>query len=138
GERLDETRLSGSGEPADDAITKALRQFAEHGNDVPAPRTVAAFELGGAKADLAQHVHERAAALAAAPAIDERRPFRRTIANMGLDDVRDVAGDECGTELARFERRHLDVERADARALGVVEHREVDGAGKVVERKFTG
>src|SRR5579864_9023086 len=101
---------------------------------MPAVRAITAVELRGAKADLTEHVHQRAAALAAAPAIDERRPFPRLVAHVGFDDARDVARDDRGAGLARIERRDLHVHRADERALVVVEHRQVHRAGHVVLR----
>ena len=68
----------------------------ERRDDVPAVSLVPALELHGAPADLLQHVRERAAALAAAPAIDERRPLARLVAAMRLEDARDVARDDRG------------------------------------------
>ena len=49
---------------------------------------------------------------------------------------RDVGGDERGAEALRLEGAALLVGRADERALLVVEHRAVDGAGQVVLGEF--
>ena len=77
-------------------------------------------------------MRERAAALAAAPAVDERRPVARLVGEWALEHRGDVARDQRGAGAPRGERRLLRVHRADARALVVVEHREVRRAGNVV------
>ena len=77
---------------------------------------VAAFEHVDAKADLVEHGRERAAALAAAPAVDERRPFARLVEHVALDVRRDVARDERRAALLRLERRDLLVLACRSRA----------------------
>src|SRR6185437_8215434 len=136
GDRLDEARLARPGQAADHAVIELPRPLREQRDDVPAIRAIAAVELRCAKADFAEHVHERAAALSAAPAVDERRPLARLVAHVGFDDARDVAGDDRGAGLARIERRNLHVHRADERALVVVEHRQVHGAEQMIVGKF--
>jgi len=133
---FDQPRFARPGQAADHAIPKRVGQVAEHRNDVPAIRTIAAVELHRAKPDLAKHVRERAAALAAAPAVDERGPFARLVAHVRFDDARDVARDDRRARLARVEGGLLHVHRADVRALVVVEHRQVHGAGQMVLGKL--
>jgi hypothetical protein len=97
-----------------------------------------AVELHRAPADLAQHVGERAAALAAAPAVDERRPVARLCGEWTLQHRRDVACDQCRAGTPRRKRRVLCVHRADARALRVVQHRMTRGPRNVVVGELGG
>ena len=97
---------------------------------------VAAFEQVDAKADLAEYQAERIASLAAAPAVDERRPVARQFEHVTLDMRCDVARDQRGAALPRGERRHLLVLGADRNALGVVQRRPVDCPREVVEREL--
>ena len=59
-ERGEQPALAGAGEPADDDVAKRGGSVASAGDDVAAVGAVAAVELDGAPADLAQHVRERA------------------------------------------------------------------------------
>ena len=52
------------------------------------------LERAGGPADLAQHVAHGAAALAAAPAVDERLPVARPVEEARLDVLGDVARDQ--------------------------------------------
>ena len=114
------------------ASRSALGQRLELGDDGAAEVAVAALEDVDAKADLLEHRRQRAAALAAAPAVDERRPFARLVEHVALDVRGDVARDQRGAALLRLERRDLLVLGADRRPLGIVERRPVDGAGQAV------
>jgi hypothetical protein len=87
-----------------------------------------------AKADLPEHQAERAAALSAAPAVDERRPLARQLEHVALEVRGDVARREDRAALSRGEGRDLLVLGAHGGALGVVERRPVDRAGQPVER----
>ena len=68
--------------------SEARRQRLELGDDGAAEVAVAALEDVDAKADLLEHGRERAAALAAAPAVDERRPLARLVEHVALDVAR--------------------------------------------------
>src|SRR5512143_171457 len=50
--------------------------------------------------------------------------------------LRAVARNQCRTDFLRLERRHLLVQSADTFPLGVVQHRQVAGAGNVVFGEF--
>ncbi len=93
---------------------------------------VAAFELAGVPAHHAQPGGERAAALAAAPAVDQRAPVLGLVLQRGEHVARDVGGDQRAAEAAGVEGGLLLVHGADDDALVVVEHRQVDRAGDVV------
>src|SRR5262245_60353270 len=120
-ERAQETALAGAGQPADDYEAKLRGKIREACHHVAAIGLVSAFELYRTPADFLQHVRERAAALAATPAVHERRPFSRLVAAVGLEDSRDVARDQRRPEALGGEARDLRVHRADFRALCVVE-----------------
>ena len=60
--------------------------------------------------------------------------FARPIACVDFDDARDIACDQCSAYLARFERGGLHVDRPDARAFIVVEHRPIHRARHVIVR----
>ena len=94
---------------------------------------VAAVELDCGPADFGQDVGQRAAAVAAAPAIDQRLPVARLVGKLRLQVARDVVRDQGGAHFLCFEGIDLLVERADPHPLLVVQHRAVDGAGQVVE-----
>ena len=101
------------------------RQRGERIDDVVPVRFVAAFERPRFPADLAQHVRHGARALAAAPAIDEGFPGPRFFHKDFFNMKGNVLRHQRRAELLRLEGRELLVDRADARALLVVE----DGAG---------
>jgi hypothetical protein len=107
-------------------------------DDVAAPGLVAAVELAGLPADGAEDGGHRAAAVAAAPAVDQRLPVPRLAEKAFAQMAADVLGDQRGADLPGLERGDLLVERADLGALRVVEDRAVDGAGNVVFGKFGG
>src|SRR5512146_885635 len=75
------------------------------------------------------------AALAAAPAIDERLPAARAILESVLQVPRNVGADVRGANLLRLERGHLLVDGADLRALRIIERRAIDRAGNMIFRK---
>jgi len=75
-------------------------------------------------------------AAAAAPAINERPPAARPAGKTRFEMARDIAADQRGADFLGIERRFLLVDGADARALGVAEHRAADRAGDVVLREL--
>ncbi len=95
----------------------------EIGHHLAAKGLVAAVEAQRIPSDLAKHVHERARASAAAPAIHERSPVARPVAIAFLDHARDVACRERRPDALRLERGLLLVHRADQGAFRVVEDR---------------
>ena len=129
---VEQPALPRPGRPADDPPIEARRQLGERGDDGAPVLAVAALQEMDAKADLVEHRGERAAALAAAPAVDERRPAVRRVEQVALDVRGDVACDQHGAALPRRERRDLLVERADHDPLGIVERRPVDRPGQPV------
>ncbi len=99
-QRLQQAALARSGQPAHDAQAVApreLRQLRHHGAAVS---LVAALEPMRVPADLSQDVHHRLAALAAAPAVDQRPPRLRLVHEAGLDVLRDVARHQRRARLA--------------------------------------
>ena len=102
-ERVEQAALARSGRPADHPPRQPLRHRLERGDDGAAEIAVAAFEDVDAKADLLEHRRERAAALAAAPAVDERRPLARLVQHVALDVGGDVARDQRRAALLRLE-----------------------------------
>ena len=134
----DQAGLARAGGTTHHTERQPRRQHLEFRHHMPTKCPVAAVELPRVPADGAQDGGHRAAAHAAAPAVDQRLPAALVTRERLLDVLRDVARDQRGADLAGEERRLLHVHRADAGALGVVEHRNIDGAGQVVERKFGG
>ncbi len=137
-ERLDEATLAGAGESADHLVAKPRGQGEELRAHVAPVGPVAAGEPRRAPADFAQDVGERTAALTAAPAVDQWCPVARLVRERAFEHRGDVARNDRGAEASRGERRFLRVHRADARPLGVVQHRMIDGARNVVLREFRG
>ena len=135
-QRVQQSRLARAGRPAHHAVAEARRlrrQIGQHGG---AKGLVAAFDQADAKADLPQHQRQRAAALAAAPAVEQGAPVLGLVHALALDVAGDVARDQRGAQLARLERVHLLVHRAHAHALVVVQARPVQGAGQAVDGVF--
>ncbi len=97
---------------------------------------VAAGQLLRIPADQAQPGHHRAAAQAAAPAVDQRPPVRRPVGELLAQVARQVGRDHRAADPSGLEGPGLLVKGADDPALLVVEHRAVDGAGDVVEREL--
>ena len=85
GERGEQAALARAGEAADRPRNGSAPAARQPRDDVAAIRAVAAVELHRAPADLVQHVRQRAAALAAAPAVHERRPVARLVGERGLE-----------------------------------------------------
>ena len=115
--------------------SKRVGSLLERRDDGTPELAVAALEDVDAKADLAEHRRERAAALAAAPAVDERQASRAAACRMhvALDVRRDVARHERRAALARRERRDLLCTRCRSTARSAsFERRPVDGAGHAV------
>jgi hypothetical protein len=97
---------------------------------------VAAGEHPRAKADLVEHERERAAALAAAPAVDEGRPVLALAGHLALEVARDVGGHQCGAALAGIEGRLLLVQGADLGAFDIGQRGPVDGTRQMVLREL--
>ena len=72
----------------------ACRHALEVGDHRASIGAIAAIEPAHVPADLGQHVRERGAALAPAPAIDERTPVARTVEKALVQMARDVAAHE--------------------------------------------
>jgi hypothetical protein len=98
--------------------------------------SITALHQHHGKTDARQNVGHRARAVAAAPAVHQRRPGFGQLGRVRLDVVGDVAGDQRGAALIGHEGIDLGVKRADFGALGVVEHRPALGARHVIKRKF--
>jgi hypothetical protein len=101
-----------------------------------APALVAALNAMRIPADLAQDMGEGPAALAAAPAIHQRPPVLRLVEQMLFDVARNVSRNQRRTEFFRLEHRDLLVQRADAGALLVIQHRHAEGARQAVFGEF--
>jgi hypothetical protein len=129
---LQQARLARSGRAADHPEVQPRDLRRQVGQQGRAKRLVATFEQMHPKADLAQDQRQRVAALAAAPAVDQGLPVLGFVQDLALDMGGNIAGDQGGTDLLRFERADLLVQGADAHALGVVQRRPVERAGQVV------
>ena len=138
GQRLQQAALGAAGGAADHAVAELLRQFGQLRQDLAPVGAIAAVELGRVPADLRQDVRHGAAALAAAPAVDQRAPVPAVRGEGFLDVARDVFRHQRRAAFLRIERRDLLVQGADRGALGVVEHRAIDRAGHMVLGEFGG
>src|SRR6185503_17964597 len=93
---------------------------------------VATIEAHRVPAHLPQNVNEGTGAAAAAPAVDERAPAARLLREALLDEAGDVVRRERRAGALRLEGRALLVDRADQRALFIVEHRRALRPGQAV------
>ena len=135
---LEEAALADAGGAAHHPELVAFRQGRQFGDDMAAIGLVAAFELAGIPADGAQYGGEGAAAVAAAPAVDQGPVVAGAVGQHRFQVAGDVAGDQGGAGFLRLEGGNLLVQGADARPFLVVQHRQVDGAGNVVLGEFGG
>ena len=100
------------------------------------PALVAALQLLGVPADQAHPVHHRAAAHAAAPAVDQRLPVRRLVDKAGAQMPGKAFRDHGAAGAPGLEGADLLVQGADDAALIIVQHRAVDRTRNMVEREF--
>ena len=133
---LEQAALAGARGAADHLEGEPLRQGLQLGDDRSPVGLVAAVQLPGRPAHLAQHVGHCAAAIAAAPTVDERPPALRLAGKHGIEMRGDVARHQRRADLARLEGRNLLVDRADPRPLFVGEHGAAYRARHVVLRVF--
>src|SRR5438034_6671778 len=117
----DQSALARACETADHDVGEALRVVREPRHDMAPVCAIAALELHRAPAYFVQHLRERAAALAATPAIHQWAPLAGPFRECALEHRSDVACNDRGAELARREWG-IHIEGAHTRALGVVEH----------------
>ena len=137
-EDLQQRGLGGAGIAVEQHQRMRHPPLVERAIDQPAIALISALDILRAPADLAQHPGKRPRPLAAAPAIDQRPPAARLVLQHRLDMARGIVEHQRGTDLAGAERAVLLVEGADARALLVVEHGQVDRAGQVILGVFGG
>ena len=138
GHALQQARLGAAGGAAQHHQRQGGAGLRDALDDVAAPALVAARELLRVPADQAQPVHHRAAAQAAAPAVDQRLPVRGLVGEALAQVARQVGRHHRAAHAPGLEGASLLVDGADDAALVVVEHRAVDGAGDVVERELRG
>ncbi len=152
GERLQVQRLHPArGEPAEDlGLARAGGALEQHEIERPvvvveplahatAIRLVAAGEHRRAPTHLREDDGHGARALAASPAVDERRKPARLVGERRLEIAGDVAGDQRRPDAAGAKPRLLHVDGPDLRPFGVAQHRQADRAGHVIlERSSTG
>ena len=136
--RLQQPALAAAGGPADHAVIETQRQIFQLDQHRAPITLIAAFQRGGVPADFAQDVRHGGGTFAAAPAIDQRFPLRIARSEVRLDMPCHVLRNQCRADLARLERRHLLVNRADACALLIVERRTVHRAGNMIDGEFRG
>ena len=136
GHAMQQPRLGAAGGAAQHHQRQGRAGVGDAFDDVAAPALVAPRELLRVPADQAQPVHHRAAAQAAAPAVDQRLPVRRLVREALAQVARQVGRHHRAAHAPGLEGAGLLVDRADDAALVVVEHRAVDGAGDVVEREL--
>ena len=94
---------------------------------------VAAVQLHGGPADTCQYRRHGSAAITTAPAVNQRFPILWLVDELRLYMVRDIARDECCTQLLGFESAGLPIQRADAMAFFIIQYRAINCAGYVVE-----
>src|SRR5262245_30517388 len=135
-ERAEQPALAGPRQAAYDAPLQRAGEALEICDHLAAVRAISAVKAPDVPADLRKDVRKCGAALASAPAIDERTPVPRTVEEARVQVARNVAAYDCRADLPRVERRKLFVDRADAGALFVIEHRTVRGAANVVRSEL--
>ena len=132
----EQSALAGAGEPAHDAPSESRRQRFQCGHNGSPVGLVAATETAYAPAHLGENVGEGTTALTAPPAIEQGMPCAWTVDKPGLNMSSNVRADECCSDLFGIEGRDLFVDRANAGALGIIEHRAVYRAGNMVFREL--
>ena len=130
--RLQQTRLARAGRAADDTVAVACCQLRQVGHQRGPKGLVAAIDQRDLEADLLEHQGQRAAALAAAPAVQQRLPFPGLVQHVPLDVFSDVLGHQRRAEFFGLELADLLVPGADDFSLLVVQAGPVQRAGQVV------
>src|SRR5690606_34623526 len=116
GEVVEDQALAAAGSPRDD-MKPEIDRPGQVGHDAAPVFPVTASEHRGAPADPGHHGGERAGAVAAAPAVDERPPFAWAVGEALFDQVGDIARNNCRSLKPGLEGRALLVDGADAGAL---------------------
>ncbi len=130
--------LPGPGGPVDQHHPQRQVGVVEARGHLAAIGPVAARQQRRAPAHLGEDRRHGVRALAAAPAVEQRREGSGQVDERRLQVARDIAGDVGGADLAGPEARLLDIDRAHLGALGVGQHRQVDRAGYMVLGEFAG
>ena len=95
--------LSASSGSANDAQRETRGECGQIGHHLSSIRAITAFELPRLPAYASQDVGQRTAAIAAAPAVNQRLPVFRLRFELRLQMMRDVARDVGGTAPTRLE-----------------------------------
>ena len=135
---LQHARLGAAGGATNHAQGQLRRQFGQPVHHMATPRLVAASQLLGIPAHQAQPGHHRAAAHAAAPAVDQGLPAGRLIVKLLAQMPRQVGCHHGAAHAPRLKGALLLVNGAHNAALVVIEHRAIDGARDVIECVFGG
>ncbi len=133
---MQQAALARAGGAADNLEPQRGRQAGQIGQHLMAIAFVAAFQLVGVPADLAEDDGHRCRTLATAPAVDQRLPGFWPGMEMLLQVPGDILRHQRGAQLACFERADLLVEGAHADTFFVIQHRAIDGARQVIFGEF--
>jgi len=135
-QRLQQTGFARAGGAANDLVAVARGELRQIGHQRRPEGLVAAIDQRHPEADLVQDQGQRAAALAAAPAIHQRLPVAGLAEHVALDVRGDVFGDQRRAELFGLELADLLVLRADDFSFVVMQAGPVHSAGEVVFGEF--
>ena len=138
GEFLEQQALAAAGSSGHDPKTASGGPGRQIGDDLTSERPISALEHLHPPADAREDRGQRAGPVAPAPAVDQRLPVAGLVGERALQQVGDVARDQRGAGALGLEGAAVPVQGADVRTLRVVEHRQVDRAGQVVERELAG
>ena len=127
--------FAASGRSAHDTKRKLTGQLFEVIDHCAAKHFVASVEQGDLPADARQNMRHGAAAIAAAPAVDQRFPAHRVTGKAGFDMAGDVAGNQNGASFAGLEGIFL-VEGANEGTFLGVQDGITDRAGEVIFGEF--
>ena len=133
---LQNARLGASGGAADDEEVELFSQVPGIFHHMIAKCLVAAFNPVGGPADLAKNHLHGAAALATAPAVDQRAPFLGLVQHLLFDVARDIPRNHGSAHLLGLEGRDLLVGGANHHPLFVAQDWKIDSTRDVVEGKF--
>jgi hypothetical protein len=128
--------LARPGQPVEPDEGHRQRLIVKPCRHVPPPGPVPAVQNRHIPPDLGQNGGEGARPLPAAPAIDEGPPVARLVRQVILDMARGIPGDQRAADPARGKGTVLRVDRADAGAFGIAEHRHRHGTGHPVLGKL--
>ena len=137
-ERLKQPALGTAGAPAEHDQVQGRGHGLKVFDHLASIGFIAPIDHTGAPADPGHDSRQCARAVATTPAVDQRLPVSRFVGEAGLQEVADIARDQCCTQSLGFERTDFGVHGADLGALRIIQNWSTDRSRQMVFGEFGG